>query len=209
MLQSGRWCVECANSSTCRSQLLLKPCFSSSTDPKKFDYKFSELLKKYFVKITTAKLVVISPKGGKKPALMSIIWAFWVRSEMAGLLGRSDLWAELTSFLKLATWVEKGGANSNPMFFQPNANQSNWFAFGWKNIRNKLPTDFWTHVANLKKFRLFAQTSDWVKVFLQEGCMYVVSRKIDSGHRGAPQRCEKLLEIFSLSFSRGTLYAPT
>ena len=57
--------VECANSSTCRSQLFLKPCFSSSTGPKKFDYKFSELLKKYFVKITIARLVVISPKGGK------------------------------------------------------------------------------------------------------------------------------------------------
>ena len=80
MLQSGHWRVECANSSTCRSQLLLKPCFSSSTGPKKFDYKFSELLKKYFVKITTAKLVVISPKGGEKLGLdehnMSILGTF-------------------------------------------------------------------------------------------------------------------------------------
>ena len=57
---------------TCRSQLFLKRCFSSSTGPKKFAYKFPELLKKYFTKIPTAKLVVISPKGGGKWALMSI-----------------------------------------------------------------------------------------------------------------------------------------
>ena len=51
-----------------------------------------------------------------------------------------------------------------------------WFAFGWKNIRKKLPTDFSTHVANFKKFRLFAQTSDWVKVFFTRK-VYVCSFK--------------------------------